>query len=463
MRQLSLVPLLVLVAAAGACSLINAPDEVQPSGGAGGSTGGKCQTDDDCRTSDIPCTRYACALGGVCQLVTLADGAKCDDGRFCTVEDACDDGKCAGAARACPDQDACNVGSCDEAADACAIVVAAAGTSCDDGDPCTEDGACTNGVCGKGPDACAKLSTDCTDATCEQGMGCVVHDKLDGTGCGMSFCSNGTCAAGHCDITAINEGASCNDGLFCTVDDTCTLGFCVGAPNPCPTGDQCIKGTCDEAADACLMEPIADNSPCDDGDACTANEFCSNDVCIGGLPPKTLFNESFIDNSQGWQLDQEWQIGLAEPSSGQEVGNGDPGFDVTGEGRVAGVVLGGNAFVAAEDPTHPARYLTSPVLDTLQAGAIYLTFYRWLNSDYAPYMRNTIEASTDGETWSVVWETGEVPVRDEEWTFQAVDITAFKGKTTRVRFGFSIDSNFVYRVSSWNLDLIKVQNAPCPF
>ena len=47
------------------------------------------------------------------------------------------------------------------------------------------------------------------------------RNKLDGTGCGMSFCSNGTCSGGHCQITPINEGQTCDDGLYCTVGETC--------------------------------------------------------------------------------------------------------------------------------------------------------------------------------------------------------------------------------------------------
>lgn len=466
MRRFSSLVLLSAIAAGAACSLVNAPEEVIA--GSGGSTtmttgsgGGTCRVDADCQISDVPCTRYACAFGGVCQLLTLADGTSCDDGKFCTVDDKCALGKCGGDPRPCPGQDTCNVGACDEAMETCVIALAD-GAACDDGDPCTESGTCSAGACVKGPDACAKLATDCIDATCNPVVGCVKNNKLDGTGCGMSFCSNGTCKTGHCDITAINEGVACDDGKFCTVGDRCTSGFCLGDQNPCPTGDQCIKGVCDEDAKQCVETTISDNSPCDDGDACTANEFCSSDLCIGGLPPTTLFSEGFATSGKGWVLGPEWQIGQAKASLGQQRGNPDPAVDVTGDGNVAGVALGGNATISGGDPTHGSYYLTSPPIDTLVAGALYLTFYRWLNSDITPYMHNTVEVSSDGVTWTVLWETGGVPVTDAAWTFQALDITDFKSDTTRVRWGFSIGNAAVFRVSSWNLDKIKIQNAPCP-
>jgi hypothetical protein len=185
-------------------------------------------------------------------------------------------------------------------------------------------------------------------------------------------------------------------------------------------------------------------------------------MCIGGLSPTTLFTETFADNSHGWKLGTEWQIGHAASSAGQQVGYPDPGVDRTGEGGVAGVVIGGNAAVAVPDPTHGPYYLTSPAVNTMVAGSIYLTFFRWLNSDYTPYMANTVEASADGVTWTVLWQSGALPITDSKWTFQSLDVTAFKSATMRFRFGFSIGDPGVFVVSSWNLDEVKVQNAPCP-
>jgi hypothetical protein len=233
-------------------------------------------------------------------------------------------------------------------------------------------------------------------------------------------------------------------------------------PNPCPPAGQCIASTCDEATKSCVMTAIPNNSPCDDGNPCHADAFCSSQMCIGGLPPTALFTETFADNSHGWTLGTEWQIGHALTSFGQQTGYPDPGFDHTGEGGVAGVEIGGNAIVASPDPTHGPYYLTSPAVSTMVAGSVYLTFYRWLNSDYTPYMGNTVEVSADGSTWSTLWQSSGVPVTDDQWTFQSFDVTAYKSATMKFRFGFSIGDPGVFRVSSWNLDYVKVQNAPCP-
>jgi hypothetical protein len=159
----------------------------------------------------------------------------------------------------------------------------------------------------------------------------------------------------------------------------------------------------------------------------------------------------------------EWQIGMAMASVGGVDGN-DPGFDHSGEGMVAGVDIGGLVYLAPGDPTHPAYYLTSPTFDTNYFGEVYLTFYRWLNTDYQPYMRDTVEVSSDGgATWHVLWQNPVgIPINEAAWSFQVLDITTYKGPTTQVRWGFEIDSVGVYDEASWNLDSIKVQNAQCP-
>jgi hypothetical protein len=55
-----------------------------------------------------------------------------------------------------------------------------------------------------------------------------------------------TCAA------AGSDGRACDDGLYCTVDDRCAAGVCLGVERPC--GGEvgfCQVGRCDEARDRC--------------------------------------------------------------------------------------------------------------------------------------------------------------------------------------------------------------------
>ncbi|MFM6480309.1 MAG: Calx-beta domain-containing protein, partial [Microcystis panniformis] len=168
----------------------------------------------------------------------------------------------------------------------------------------------------------------------------------------------------------------------------------------------------------------------------------------------TYFSDDFANNSQGWTLGTEWQIGAATTSTGQNYGNPDPGTDntPTADNGVAGVVIGGNASTAL----HGFYYLTSPVINTSTANQLFFEFARWLNSDYTPYMQNTVDIF-NGSSWVNLWSSGASPeVQDNAWTPQQFDISAYKSASTQIRFGFNVGSSDVYTVSSWNLDDVKI-------
>jgi hypothetical protein len=182
----------------------------------------------------------------------------------------------------------------------------------------------------------------------------------------------------------------------------------------------------------------------------------------GSVPDAIYFEDDFSDNSAGWTLDTEWQIGpaTASPSPGS-CGNGDPGDDhsPTADNGVAGVVIGGNASTAV----HPYYYLTSPVVDlSAAAGSAWLSFYRWLNSDYSPFMQNSVEV-WDGATWQTVWASGGAPgIQDSEWTLQTYDVTAFANAAFRVRLGHTVGSSGSFTCSSWNVDDLTIADLPVP-
>jgi hypothetical protein len=176
------------------------------------------------------------------------------------------------------------------------------------------------------------------------------------------------------------------------------------------------------------------------------------------------FEEGFTNNNAGWTLDTEWQIGPATTSTGHtsSCGNGDPGTDHTGattDNGVAGVVIGGNAATNV----HPYYYLTSPPINVASvSGPLWLGYWRWLNSDYSPFMQNRVEV-WNGTQWVVVWESGSFPgVTDAQWTQQSFDIAAYKSSALQVRFGFTIGSSGVYTCSQFNVDDVVIANVVCP-
>ncbi len=162
------------------------------------------------------------------------EGAACDDGDPCTVDDACNpSGACVGAPK------------CDDGLDCTA-------------DSCDEDGACHHGL---------------IVGWCQGDAGdCVALDAPDPA----NVCH--FCAAGG-SWTSAAAGASCDDGDACTTGDQCQGGTCMGTGVlSCPDTNPCATASCDPDQ-GCVETPL--EGPCDDGDACTADDHCEDGACVG--------------------------------------------------------------------------------------------------------------------------------------------------------------------------------------
>lgn len=329
-------------------------------------------------------------------------------------------------------------------------------------------------------------------------------------------CRQGICSAGSCTTAPADDVTPCDDGLFCTEGDLCMSGECIGErPVICPGGNECLAAVCDEANDTCTLVPGNEGGPCDDGHPCTGwgacamgmcltgpvdcsalngpcqvgvcgssgcvaqpatngtscndsnpcthADVCSMGSCVGQPGAFVYFLEDFSDNGAGWTLGPEWAIGPALASAGAQWGNEDPGQDhsPSNDNGLAGVVLGGFPNVMG---THGFFWLESPPFNaTLDPGPVVLTFYRWLNSDWDPWMTNRIEA-WNGSAWVLVWESiNSAPgITDAAWTFVQHDITAFKNAGMRVRFGFDIGQFGAFVVSGWNIDDVVIATGACP-
>lgn len=80
----------------------------------------------------------------------------------------------------------------------------------------------------------------------------------------IGLCQTRVCDTvnGRCDIVDIQDGGACEDGLFCTVGETCLSMVCGNSlPRDCSdsgTGSLCTFDSCDEEADTCVHEPDPD-------------------------------------------------------------------------------------------------------------------------------------------------------------------------------------------------------------
>ncbi|MFO0592122.1 MAG: MopE-related protein [Polyangiaceae bacterium] len=386
------------------------------------------------------------------------------------------------------------------------------------------------GVCAPGKMKCIAAALTCqpfvtaTTETCngkDDDCNGAVDDNIAGTGSACSTGALGVCAAG---TLSCQDAGGGNYTIDCFQDVAASAETCDGLDNDCDgtvdNGDpggggacdtgllgECAAGTlhCQNGAITCVQNKMPSTETCDakdnncdgmvdngnpgGGQACGCGgagvTACQNGaiVCNGG--PTTYFFEDFKDNSKGWTVGQNWQIGPAIAGCAGCTGNPDPGVDhtATADNGIAGVVLGGPA------PTVVAAgqfyYLTSPTINTAgAAGSVYLQFWRWLNSDYDPFMHNVIQVSTDnGTTWVTLpygATGGCCGVQDSAWTNHGLpnppvnpptsaaqyptqfDLTAYKSATMKIRFGYDVASSGVYTIGSWNLDDILIASAICP-
>jgi hypothetical protein len=439
----------------------------------GGSGGSESPCELDCSTIQTPqCQVAVCdAASKQCQVVPAPDGDGCDDGMYCTVNDSCQAGTCEGGGQNDCGMPAveCTVVTCDEATQTCSAMPADDDTACESDDLCVINSHCTNGLCVGAPKDCFFApGGECNTLACNPATGkCdpTPDPTKNGATCSSSgdlcmvskICTDGDCIGGTPkDCSALTQG--CHNGV-CNQNN----GQCFA--DPINEGEECLEATdacnvgiCD-AMGLCVATPTNDGAGCEDGNSCTLGETCAAGACQGGSMSAYVayFTETFASNAAGWTLGSEWEIGSAQESS---CGSGkDPAMDHTpsADNGVAGVKIGG----CATTTLHDYYYLQSPVVNTDVSGPVWLEFWRVLNSDYTPYMANTVDVF-NGTQWVNLWTTGASPgISDTMWTKVSHDLTAHKNAQLRVRFGFKIGSSGVFTKSSWNVDDVTIANQVC--
>ncbi len=131
-----------------------------------------------------------------------------------------------------------------------------------------------------------------------------------------------------CDVDA-----DCDDGNACTGIESCTDGFCVHSEVPdCSHLDStCSAGICDPDQGACVAEPLMDGASCDDEAWCTEGDVCTDGVC-GGEPRD-------CGTRDGWEASCDEDQDVCEWT---ELDTGEPAEDDEG-GGLFGCASGGGA------------------------------------------------------------------------------------------------------------------------
>ena len=210
-------------------------------------------------------------LAAVDDWTPLAEGTPCEAEEYCSDKETCDGfGNCVG-----------------------------------EGGPCYDDFACTHDTCDHDKNECLHPVRD---------GACLIHGSCydDGDAHPDDACLACRSNVSQAAWSPLDEGAACDDGLFCTAEDRCSAsGVCQGSGNPCAHAPDCSIRECDETLDTCHAALMAGyclisgacyvnsevnpenpcrvclseansgqwtNLPagtaCDDGDECTGDDTC---------------------------------------------------------------------------------------------------------------------------------------------------------------------------------------------
>jgi len=314
--------------------------------------------------------------------------------------------------------------------------------------PCLEGQTCNSG-------------TDCTTMACLAGV-CTASACLVDADCTAldSPCSQGLCDLQSflCKSTPIHEGEACDDETLCTTASSCAAGSCIATETVDCSGfdSACTQGQCDPNSGACLAIDTLNGTACDDGDSCTAEEFCKDGSCVTA-EAGALFFEDFTNPAPGWELDKLWELGPAV-SSPAAVGGVDPADDHSpGDDRgLAGTGIGTLDTASSHEPW----CLTSPSVDTTAAGAnLWVSFWRHLHTPAKPKVIHTVDVWT-GAVWQNL-ETGyDKTINDADWTFVKFDASGTKSKEFRVRICVErIQGAADY--AGWSIDDLTIASVAC--
>ncbi len=141
-------------------------------------------------------------------LTSCNAAADCDDGDACNGKEVCHAGQChAGKAVSCTAVDPCVEAACDKKTGKCAQFDRKDGMACDDGKFCTANDVCMNGRC-SGTQRCALGDNPCVTAVCsETGRTCQLQQLVaEGRVCRAGTSRQGVCAAGLCRPDETGQG-----------------------------------------------------------------------------------------------------------------------------------------------------------------------------------------------------------------------------------------------------------------
>lgn len=165
-----------------------------------------------------------------------------------------------------------------------------------------------------------------------------------------------------------------------------------------------------------------------------------------------------LDADPGWSRTGEWAFGHPMGGGGAAHGFPDPSNGATGT-NVFGINLSGDYDIAYPS----ASYLTAGPFNLTGVIDTRLQFQKWLNVSPWPAVKDTVEVSRDGTTWTTLWSNDFSETSAKTWTKVQSDISkvADNQPAVYIRWGHQITSNVgVLACSGWNIDDVDILGVP---
>ncbi len=185
------------------------------------------------------------------------------------------------------------------------------------------------------------------------------------------------------------------------------------------------------------------DDPPDGGDSNVAEVT----VRVGGPQAVHSFD---LSTDPGWARSGQWEYGVPR---GLGSHSGDPTSGYTGKN-----VFGYNLLGDYPNNMSSTLYLTTDPMDLRGVFDVQLTYQRWLGVERAQWDHAYVEISTDGSSWTTVWENP-VPtsISDSDWFEHVIDVSniADDQPTVSLRWGMGrTDTSVTY--PGWNIDDIAL-------
>jgi hypothetical protein len=156
--------------------------------------------------------------------------------------------------------------------------------------------------------------------------------------------------------------------------------------------------------------------------------------------PSAIYFAS-MDSDPGWTLEPQWQYGIPSyTGTGPTSGN-------TGT-KIIGYNLSGNYA-----NNLPAKFATTPLINTSGSSSLTLRFSRWLRTKQNDTA--SIQVSTDGTTWGNVWSTSSA-VSDTSWQEVQYALPPGVAGSSSLRLRWGLASNVAQNEIGWNIDDVQL-------